>query len=99
MATFKGLDRWKALQQRPFASARTLAPPSGDASGFKRYVEEPGKWMDEDGSILKPVGTGSTLTHQFEALYYVWQNFHAEEPAASFRLDGITANVVVVHLD
>lgn len=70
-----------------------------DESGFKRYVEEPGKWMDEDGSILQRLGTGSTMQDAFEGVYRIFDNFHNEKPNACFRLDGVTANVVTAHID
>lgn len=70
-----------------------------DSSSFERYVEEPGKWFDDDGSILQRLGTGTTLQHGVEAFYYIWQNFHCKEPNKNFRLDGVTATVAVVHVD
>lgn len=91
--TFGGID----LEVDKYAPYGTVF--GCDTSTFKRYVEEPGKWMDEDGSILQRVGSGSTLTDQFEAFYRIWQNFHVELPNQSFRLDGVTASVVVSHID
>ena len=70
-----------------------------DTSTLSRYVEVAGEWMDEDGAILSRIGTGATLEDSFEAVYRVWQNFHCETPNASFRLDGVTATVVVAHVD
>jgi len=70
-----------------------------DESGFHRYVEDPGGWMNEDGSILQRLGTGSTMQDAFEGVYRIWDNFHSEKPNSCFRLDGITATVVVAHLD
>lgn len=72
---------------------------AADTSGFYRYVEDPGGWMDEDGSILQRLGTGSTLQDGFEAFYRIWQNFDNETPNACGRLDGVTATVTVAHLD
>ena len=45
------------------------------------------------------VGTGSTLTHVYEAVYAQWDEFHHSNPANNFRLDGLTVNSVVVHSD
>jgi hypothetical protein len=70
-----------------------------DTSTFSRYVSIPGAWMDEDGSILQRVGSGSTAEDAFEAFYRLWLNFHVEEPATCFRLDGVTATVAVSHVD
>ncbi len=70
-----------------------------DRSGLKRYTAIAGEWMQDDGSILKQIGTGSTLRDSYEAVYRMWLNFHNDYPARSFRLDTITASVVVVHSD
>ena len=70
-----------------------------DRGGLKRYTAIAGEWMQDDGSILKQIGTGSTLRDSYEFVYRIWHNFHDEYPAQSFRLDGITVNTVVVHND
>lgn len=70
-----------------------------DSSTCSRYVEVAGEWMDEDGAILSRIGTGATLQDAFEAVYRIWQNFHIEKPNTCFRLDGVTATVVVAHID
>lgn len=70
-----------------------------DTSTLSRYVEVAGEWMDEDGSVLTRVGTGTSAEDSFEAIYRVWQNFHCEAPNKSFRLDGVTATVAVAHID
>ena len=46
-----------------------------------------------------PVGVGATFTDEWEGAYRMWQNFHNEYPNKSFRLDGVTATVVVSHID
>ena len=55
--------------------------------------------MDEDGSILQRIGTGATAQDAFEAIYRIWDNFSIEKPNTCFRLDGVTATVVVAHID
>jgi hypothetical protein len=70
-----------------------------DRGGLKRYTAIAGEWMQDDGSILKQIGTGATLRDSYEFVYRIWHNFHNEFPAQSFRLDGITVNTVVVHSD
>lgn len=69
-----------------------------DRSGLRRYVEIEGQWMDDDGSVLRPVGTGATLTDSWECVYRYWDNFHNEYPNRSFRLDGVSAVVTVAHV-
>jgi hypothetical protein len=70
-----------------------------DRSGLTRYTAVSGEWMDEDGSILQRIGSGNTMRDAFEGIYRIWQNFHNDTPAACFRLDGITVNIVVIHND
>ena len=71
-----------------------------DASGFSRYVEVAGEWADEDGAVLSRVGPGTTSAQDaFEAFYRIWDNFHNDFPARCFRLDGVTATIVVAHID
>ena len=64
--------------------------------GFREYVSEPGKWVDEDGSVLKIVGTGTTMRDAFEAAYRVRKQYFMEYPAYNARLDGITGQSLVV---
>ena len=70
-----------------------------DTSTLVRFAEVAGEWINDDGAILRPVGVGATFTDEWEAAYRVWQNFHNEYPNKSFRLDGITATVVVSHIE
>jgi hypothetical protein len=70
-----------------------------DRSGLMRYTAISGEWMQDDGSILKQIGTGDTLRDSYEAVYRIWQNFHNDFPARCFRLDGVTTSIVVVHND
>ena len=65
-------------------------------AGFKEYVSEPGKWVDEDGSVLVRVGTGSTGRDAFEAWYRMRKQYFLEYPAYCARLDGVTGQSLVV---
>lgn len=65
-------------------------------AGFKEYVSEPGKWVDEDGSVLTRIGTGSTGRDAFEAWYRMRKQYFMEYPAYCARLDGITGQSLVV---
>ena len=65
-------------------------------AGFKEYVSEPGKWVDEDGSILVRVGSGSTGRDAFEAWYRMRKQYFLDYPAYGARLDGITGQSLVV---
>ena len=69
-----------------------------DKSGFKRWSLTNGEWMDEDGSVLTRVGTGSSASDAFEATYRLWDNMSNDYPNRSARLDGVTATVVVVQV-
>mgnify|MGYP001615680106 FL=1 len=65
-------------------------------AGFKEYVSEPGKWVDEDGSILVRIGSGSTGRDAFEAWYRMRKQYFVEYPAYCARLDGVTGQSLVV---
>lgn len=65
-------------------------------AGFMEYVSEPGKWVDEDGSVLCRVGIGSTGRDAFEAWYRMRKQYFLELPAYCARLDGITGQSLVV---
>jgi hypothetical protein len=64
--------------------------------GLKEYVSEPGKWVDEDGSVLVRVGTGTSGRDAFEAWYRMRKQYFLEYPAYCARLDGITGQSLVV---
>lgn len=64
------------------------------------YQSEPGKWVDEDGRVLRLVGTGTSARDAFEALYRIRKQFHVRYPGKNARIDGITGqSLVVVHRD
>lgn len=65
-------------------------------AGITQYVSEPGKWADEfSGSILKQVGTGSTLKDSAEAYWRRRKQVYADMPGVAFRLDAITGQTHV----
>lgn len=65
-------------------------------AGFREYVSEPGKWVDEDGSVLWRVGTGTAGRDAFEAWYRMRKQYFLEYPAYCARLDGVTGQSLVV---
>lgn len=65
-------------------------------AGFREYVSEPGKWVDEDGSVLWRVGTGTAGRDAFEAWYRMRKQYFLEYPGFCARLDGITGQQLVV---
>ena len=65
-------------------------------SGFKEYVSEKGKWVDEDGSVLVRVGSGTSGRDAFEGWYRMRKQYFMEYPAYCARLDGITNTGLVV---
>lgn len=65
-------------------------------AGFREYVSEPGKWVDEDGSVLRIVGTGTAARDAWEAWYRMRKQYFLEYPAFCARLDGITGQSLVV---
>lgn len=68
-------------------------------SGFKRYVAEPGKFEDRDGSIWVREGTGSSARHAFEAWWYSREQYFAKNPGYNARWDGVTGQTLVVVRD
>jgi len=65
-----------------------------DTRPFARYVMNPGSWVDDDGNTLF---RSATLVDDFTADYRLWEQFVNFQPNTSFRLDGISANVVAIH--
>lgn len=65
-------------------------------SGWVCYQSEPGKWVDEDGSVLVRHGYGSAGRDAFEAWYRMRKQFHVRYPGYNARLDGITGQSFVV---
>ena len=83
----------RAIRDFPLGVMMFLDIPN---MGFKEYVSEPGKWVDEDGSVLVRVGSGSTGRDAFEAWYRMRKQYFVEYPAFGARLDGITGSSLVV---
>jgi len=65
-----------------------------DPSYMTRYVEVDGEWADDDGTILLRLQD----VDAYEARWRVFDNYANDRPAASFRLDGIDATIVIAHL-
>jgi hypothetical protein len=65
-------------------------------SGFICYQGEPGKWVDEDGSILVRVGSGSSGRDAFEGWYRMRKQYHCRYPGYNGRHDGITGQSLIV---
>ena len=68
-------------------------------TGFKRYVAEPGKFMDRDGSMWVREGTGTGARHAYEATYFRRQQLFAQNPGLNARWDGVTGQTLVVVRD
>lgn len=80
----------------PFMVSRDA--PYGMLFGFNkaswvRYVESEGQWADEGGAVMKWVPEFDEYT----AFFYIYDNFHCQQPNANFRMEGITVNQVVIH--
>lgn len=65
-------------------------------AGFREYVSEQGKWADEDGSVLKQIGSGTSARDAFEAWYRIRKQYFLENPGLCARLDGITGQSLAV---
>jgi hypothetical protein len=68
-------------------------------SGFKRYVAEPGKFMDRDGSVWQREGTGTSARHAYEATYFCRKQYFCKNPGLNARWDGITGATLVIVRD
>ena len=66
-----------------------------EADTMTRWILTEGEWADETGAILRFVANQDS----YEAIYRIFDNFSCENGARNFRLDGITVNAVVVHLN
>jgi hypothetical protein len=62
-------------------------------ASWVRYVLVKGKWADEGGQVIRWVPGFD----QWQAFYYLIENYHCHQPARNFRMDGITTSQVVVH--
>jgi hypothetical protein len=68
-------------------------------AGFTRYVAEPGKFMDRDGSMWVREGTGTSARHAYEATYFRRVQNFARNPGVCARWDGVTGQTLVVVRD
>lgn len=64
--------------------------------GAKQYVAEPGRFVDEDGSILVRDGVGDNARHAFEAWWFARKQNFLGNPAVCARWDGVTGQTLVV---
>jgi len=64
--------------------------------GAKQYVAEPGRFVDDDGSILVRDGVGDNARHAFEAWWYSRKQNFVANPAVCARWDGVTGQTLVV---
>jgi hypothetical protein len=63
-------------------------------AGFTRWVEEEGQWADEDGSVLRWVDN----VDAFQAYYRIFDTQTIDLPLTCVRWDGITADVIAIHI-
>jgi hypothetical protein len=68
-------------------------------SGFKRYVAEPGKFMDRDGTVWLREGTGATARHAYEATYFMRKQYFCKNPGYNGRNDGVSGQTLIVVRD
>jgi hypothetical protein len=62
-------------------------------ASWTRYVESEGQWADEGGSVIKWVPEFD----QYTAFFYIFDNFHCQQPNRNFRLEGIDVTQLLVH--
>jgi hypothetical protein len=68
-------------------------------SGFTRYVAEPGKFMDRDGSMWLREGSGTSARHAYGATYFRRVQNFCRNPGLNARWDLITGQTLVVVRD
>ncbi len=68
-------------------------------SGFKRYVANPGQFVDRDGSIWVRSGTGTSARHAYEAWWFCRKQYFVKQPGYNARWDGVTGQSLVVVRD
>jgi hypothetical protein len=86
----------KALRNIGLAQAYFLDTKK---SGFTRYVAEPGKFMDRDGSMWLREGSGTSARHAYGATYFRRVQNFCKNPGLNARWDGITGQTLVVVRD
>lgn len=90
--TFGGVTL-RAIRDFPFG---TIVMLDTNLCGFKEFVSEKGKWIDDDGQVLRLVGSGRDARDAFEAHYRVRKEYFMETPGANAKLQGINATAQVV---
>lgn len=68
-------------------------------SAFKRYVAEPGKFVDRDGSMWIRDGSGTSARMAYEAWWFQRAQYFAKNPGFNARWDGVTGQTLVVVRD
>lgn len=68
-------------------------------AGFTRYVAEPGKFMDRDGSMWLREGSGTSARHAYGATYFRRVQNFCKNPGLCARWDGVTGQTLVVVRD
>ena len=80
---------WKVCKHAPYGTLFGFLKGS-----IVRYIHVRGEWADEDERVLRNV-VGYDL---WQAFYRIYDQLHTDRPNDGFRIDGINANVQVVHL-
>jgi hypothetical protein len=62
----------------------------------KQYVAEPGRFVDEDGSVLRRDGSGTAARHAFEAWWFARKQNFVGNPGVCARWDGVTGQTLVI---
>ena len=88
-----GSAKVKALRTFPLA---TVAMLDRKNTGFIKYESEKGKWVDEDGSVLVRIGSGTTGRDAFEGWFRRRLQLFAAKPGKSARMDGVTGQSLIV---
>lgn len=68
-------------------------------AGGKRYVSEPGKFMDRDGLVWIREGTGTGARQAYEATYFQRKQYFMQMPGVCARWDGVTGQTLVIVKD
>ena len=65
--------------------------------GLMEYVSEKGKWLDEDGQVLRiDGGGGAEVRDAFWAAYRIMKQNYMDMPAVTARLEGLDGDTVEV---
>ncbi len=92
------VDDVKIKALRSIGLAQVYFLDTKDA-GFSRYMAEPGKFMDKDGTMWIRQGTGASAVHAYEATYFRrFQNF-CRKPGVNGRWDGVTGQTLIIVRD